>query len=116
MPNIKQQEKRVRQSARQRTENLRTRFGPEYDRTVRQTGDVSRAEASLEARAKRVERLHIRPLAPEDAARFADAWRRVQAQFVDDPRGAITQADRLVGEVMHARGKIPVARQTAMPV
>jgi len=52
----------------------------------------------------RVERLHIRALSIEDAARFSDAWRRVQAQFVDDPKSAVTEADRLVGEVMHARG------------
>ena len=28
----------------------------------------------------------------------------VQARFVDDPREAVTEADRLVGEVMAARG------------
>jgi hypothetical protein len=32
----------------------------------------------------------------------------VQARFVDDPNGAVTAADRLVGEVMTARG-YPVA-------
>jgi hypothetical protein len=87
-----------------RTERLRRRFGPEYDRTAHAIGDVRRAEAALEARAKRVERLHIRPLTPDDAARFTSAWREVQQRFVDDPNGATTEADRLVGEVMHARG------------
>jgi hypothetical protein len=48
--------------------------------------------------------LHIRPLTPSDATRFDGAWRTVQARFVDDPRGAVTEADRLVGEVMAARG------------
>src|SRR5437762_1448916 len=89
---------------KRRTEHLRGRFGPEYDHTVQQTGNVSKAEAALEARARRVERLHIRPLSSEDAARFSDAWRRVQAKFVDDPKGAITEADRLVGELMQVRG------------
>jgi hypothetical protein len=28
----------------------------------------------------------------------------VQAQFVDDPKNAVTRADRLVNEVMQARG------------
>jgi len=55
-------------------------------------------------RQTRVERLHIRPLSPEDTERFAQAWRDVQARFVDDPRGAIVDADRLVAEVMRARG------------
>ena len=89
---------------KRRTEQLRSRFGQEYDRTLQQTGDVSKAEASLQARAKRVEKLHIRPLSAPDAARFSSAWQRVRAQFVDDPRGSITEADKLVGEVMTARG------------
>src|ERR1041385_4542203 len=87
-----------------RSDRLRRRFGPEYERTVREAGDVRKAEAKLQARATRVERLHIRTLMPDDAKRFSDEWRRVQAQFVDDPANAVTQADRLVGEVMTARG------------
>src|SRR5207248_5072676 len=31
-------------------------------------------------------------------------WQRVQKQFVDDPKGAITAADGLLTEVMAARG------------
>jgi hypothetical protein len=89
---------------RKRSETLRTKFGSEYDRVVHDTGSVKAAEATLEQRARRVEALHIRPLAREDAARYADGWRRVQERFVDDPNGAVTEADRLVGEVMHARG------------
>jgi hypothetical protein len=89
---------------KRRTEDLRARFGPEYEHTVRQTGSVAKAEHALETRAKRVERLHIRALAHEDAERFSEAWRRVQAQFVDDPPAAVSEADRLVGEVMQARG------------
>jgi hypothetical protein len=87
---------------------LRERFGPEYDRTLNRTGDIRRAEADLAAREKRVARLHIRRLAPEEATRFAELWGHVQALFVDDPRGAVTEADRLVNEVMTARG-YPVA-------
>jgi len=87
-----------------RSAQLRQRFGPEYERTLRETGDVRKTDAALQARAARVERLHIRPLTPEDAQRFSERWRGVQAQFVDDPKAAITEADRLVGEVMHARG------------
>jgi hypothetical protein len=89
---------------RQRSAHLRRQFGPEYDRAVRESGTVSRAEASLADRARRVERLHIRPLAPEQVNRYREAWTAVQSQFVDDPKGAVTEADRLVGEVMHARG------------
>ena len=90
--------------SRVRSQRLRQRFGPEYDRTIRTEGNVRKAEAALEARAKRVANLHIRPLVAADADRFDAAWRAVQTRFVDDPRGAVTEADRLVGEVMAARG------------
>ena len=90
--------------SRKRTEQLRERFGPEYDLAVDEAGDTRKAEASLRARAKRVERLHIHVLNPEEAAGFAAAWQRVQAQFVDDPNRAVTEADKLVGEVMTTRG------------
>jgi hypothetical protein len=89
---------------RRRTEQLRQRFGPEYDRTVLGARTVAQGEAALIERQQRVEKLHIRPLPPDDARRFAQAWRDVQTRFVDDPKGAIGDADRLVGEVMHARG------------
>lgn len=91
---------------RRRTEDLRQRFGPEYDHTVNELGDQRQAEAELEARRKRVERLDIRPLEPAERDRFVTAWRSTQAKFVDEPAAAITEADRLVAEVMQARGYI----------
>jgi len=89
---------------RRRRQRLQQRFGPEYQRTVRETGSVRRADAALEARSKRVERLQIRPLNAADSARFVQAWRQLQNRFVDTPEAAVDEADRLVGEVMHARG------------
>ena len=87
-----------------RSAHLRQRFGREYDRAVEQKHDVRAAEAALAARARRVEKLHIKSLTPADAAAFGDAWRKLQARFVDDPKAAVTGADRLIGEVMAARG------------
>lgn len=89
---------------KRRTEQLREGFGPEYERTVQETGDRRRAESELAARQKRVDRLHIRPLSGEERSRFAAAWQSTQARFVDDPGGSIGDADRLVGQVMEARG------------
>jgi hypothetical protein len=89
---------------RLRTHRLRRKFGPEYERTVRETGDRFRAESKLKKVEKRVGRLNIRPLSVEDRARFVDDWRAVQSKFVDDPRTAVTLADALVAKVMSARG------------
>ncbi len=87
-----------------RTERLREQFGPEYEHAVQESGDRGRAEQELAARQQRVESLQIRPLPQGDRTRFADAWRATQARFVDDPPGAIAEADTLIGEVMQARG------------
>ena len=89
---------------RRRTDRLAERYGPEYQRTLAEAGDRRAAEHELEEREKRVQELDIKPLAPEDRDRFAAEWRRVQAQFVDDPSGAIAEGDRLVEQVMEARG------------
>ena len=91
-------------SQKRKSEKLRSRFGPEYERTVEEAGDRRKAEAHLAEREKRVEALSIRPLSPEERDRFSALWRRVQADFVDDPSGAIGHADGLLGDVMSARG------------
>jgi hypothetical protein len=87
-----------------RSLRLRSRFGPEYDRTLQLKGDRRRAERELERRARRVERLHIRSLPMRDRERFLVAWRADQARFVDDPAGAVAEADRLVQQLMTASG------------
>jgi hypothetical protein len=89
---------------RRRSHRLQEGFGPEYERTVHDTGNRRRAESELEDRQKRVEKLHIRPLSPDERSRYSGAWQETQARFVDDPDGSIGDADRLVGDVMEARG------------
>ena len=91
-------------SRRHRTQQLRQRFGPEYDRVVRKEGEVRRAEGVLEIRAKRHEKFALRPISEETRVDFAERWRIVQSQFVDDPKSAVSQADNLVTELMQTRG------------
>ncbi len=93
---------------RRRSEALREQYGPEYDRAVRQMGNKGRAESELMKRQERVEQLDIRPLSAAQRADYTDRWRTVQAKFVDDPKGAVTDADGLVTSVLNARG-YPVA-------
>ncbi len=89
---------------RRRRAHLRERFGPEYDRTVTAVGTAGKAEAVLAEREKRVTTYHIRELNADERRRFSDAWTSVQGRFVDDPSAAVIEADRLVNEVMTARG------------
>ena len=89
---------------RRKTSALRARFGPEYDHVLHAARTPAEAERELQNRQRRVESFSLRELAREDAERFGTIWRSVQAQFVDDPRRAVVEADRLIGEVMHARG------------
>lgn len=93
-----------KQRSQRRSAALREHFGPEYERAVEQHGSRARAEKELELRHKRVEKLHIQQLSAEQCARFGSDWNEVQQRFVDDPTSAVSSADRLVKEVMNARG------------
>ena len=88
----------------QRTKALKEHFGPEYDRAVDSYGGQGRAESALAKREKRVEKLDIHPLTPQESSRFTAHWKTVQMRFVDDPAASIGDADRLVAELMNARG------------
>ena len=89
---------------RSTTEDLRQKFGPEYDRAVLKHGSERKAQSKLEDRAKRVEKLNIRELDPTEHERFSKRWGAVQSRFVDSPKGAVAEADDLVSSVMKARG------------
>jgi hypothetical protein len=87
---------------KRRTTALQHRFGPEYDRALREKG--YRAEAELLERQKRVEKFPIRELSAAERERFITDWRVVQSRFVDDPEGAVRDADELVTRLMQTRG------------
>ena len=89
---------------RSKTADLRQRFGPEYERAVREHGSERKAEAKLADREKRVEKLTIRDLDPMERERFSKQWRSVQSRFVDSPKGAVAEADDLVSSLMKTRG------------
>ena len=92
------------QMRKKESQTLEKRFGPEYDRTVEELGSRPKAEAELKARQKRVEQLHIAPLAPAEARRFSESWRVLQGRFVDNPKDVLVDADLLVRELMQKRG------------
>jgi hypothetical protein len=89
---------------RRRREGLKQRFGPEYERTVAATGDQTAAEKELAAREQKRDKLDIVPLSAESLGNYTHSWRAVQTAFVDDPKSAVGDADRLVNRVMSERG------------
>jgi hypothetical protein len=88
----------------QRSQRLKDRFGPEYERLVNEAGDKHKAESELQARLAHVEALNIRPLTAEEVNRFSLEWQSTQAEFVDEPLASVQKADRLIREVMKTRG------------
>ena len=86
------------------TAELRDRFGPEYDRAVKQHGSERKAEAKLADRETRVDLLQIRSLDLAERERYLAQWQAVQSRFVDYPKGAVTEADELVSSLMQTRG------------
>jgi hypothetical protein len=89
---------------RRQTAALRERFGPEYDRVRQSTRTTAEAERELMQRQRRVESFSLRSLARDQAEQYVASWRTIQARFVDDPHGAIVDADRLIEDVMRSRG------------
>jgi len=90
------------------TKRLKSRFGPEYDAVLRRTGSKAKAEKELRQRERRVEKFQIVPLSATDVAKFSNAWSRLQGSFVDDPKGVLIEADKLVRDLLNKRG-YPVA-------
>jgi hypothetical protein len=91
-------------TGRRKTRRLKEHFGPEYERTVDEAGDQRAAEQELVARERKRQKLDVVALSPDAHKKYADQWQVVQRVFVDDPSGAVEEADRLVTEVMRERG------------
>jgi len=87
-----------------RSRRLKAKFGPEYDHTVARLRNRELAETELQERERRVERFHIVPLSMQDNIQYRESWTATQGYFVDDPKGAVEKADRLVHDVMKKRG------------
>ncbi len=87
-----------------RRRQLRERFGDEYQRVVDEKGGRSAAEAELRRREKLHATLELRDLSDADRTRFREGWVAVQTLFVDDPVSAVRDGDRLVTELVAARG------------
>ena len=87
-----------------RSRSLQNQFGREYDRTVDKAGGRREAERELAERKKRHDELELKPLSQDARERYLQQWQVTQGRFVDDPPGAVSEADELVQRVMRDRG------------
>jgi hypothetical protein len=91
-------------SRHRRTEALRRRFGPEYERALGEQHSRRAAERDLQDRERRHAELELKELDPKQRQRYAEQWERMQAHFVEEPEAATREADELVTKVMGERG------------
>jgi len=87
-----------------RSRSLQDRFGREYDRTVDKAGGRREAEQELRKREQRHDELELRPLSADAREWYLRQWQVTQGRFVDDPTGAVSEADNLVQQAMRDRG------------
>jgi hypothetical protein len=87
-----------------RRATLKQRFGPEYDRLVESSGSRREADRALRDRVEERSNFEVRPLSADVRDHYAQSWREVQAQFVDAPQMALTEADVLVSNLMRDLG------------
>ena len=87
-----------------RTNRLRNRFGPEYDRALETHSDKAGAEHDLAERLSRRDGTELRELTPQERAAHATAWASVQRDFVDDPFGSVRSARSLTDTIMQSLG------------
>ena len=94
----------LRGARRSRTQQLRDKFGGEYDHVITETGSRARAERELVGRAEEVKKFNIRPLTAAEREQYNMQWIRVERQFVERPAAAVVEADELVADVMRVEG------------
>jgi hypothetical protein len=91
-------------SRRRSSARLKSSFGAEYERALDDAGSRRKAELELRDRQKRVSHFDIRTLTSDERDDFARRWRDIQAEFVDQPKTALNDADALLTDVMRLRG------------
>jgi hypothetical protein len=89
---------------RRREQELKQRYGSEYDRAVEEAGSRRLGERALLNRQHRHDQLDIRPLDPDRSRDYRADWEAAQRRFVDDPAGAIDDAGILIEALMSERG------------
>ena len=87
---------------------LRERYGEEFDRAVAEYGSRRAAVADLRAREAEHDQLSLRNLNDADLALVRRHMAAAQYRFVEDPADALLRVERVMTEVLRAKG-YPVA-------
>lgn len=94
----------VKIAKQKQSQRLREQYGPEYERAVKDHGNERGAESALRDREKQHKKLDLKDLNQQQRDDYDRRWTEIQAEFVDDPSRAVRGADKLVVEIMKARG------------
>ncbi|WP_158708860.1 hypothetical protein [Streptomyces sp. NRRL S-920] len=87
------------------TDDLRRRFGPEFDRVVaRHRGDSEAAERELSERLRRFGSLRVKGLTTAARERYHSEWALLQARFIEAPGQTVAQANALLNRLAAERG------------
>jgi len=81
----------------------RRNLGAEYTRLVDEVG-TRKANEEYDKRRRRVERLGIKPLSPEQRTLFSSQWVAAQETFISDPAQSVRTAAALITAVAAERG------------
>jgi hypothetical protein len=89
---------------RNRTEQLRIIFGPEYDRAVRLYDSKARAEAALESRRRRAREMGVRELSETERDGYLMEWATIQSTATDNPVKTLIRANDLLSKILESEG------------
>ncbi len=89
---------------RNRSKNLRQKYGTEYDHTLKESKNRRAAEDTLREREKHVSNLNIRTLDEKELNEYHQKWNKIQADFVNDPAKSVEDGNQLISAAMIARG------------
>ncbi|WP_369217214.1 hypothetical protein [Streptomyces flavofungini] len=87
------------------TDDLRRRFGPEFDRAVAQhQGDTAAAERELSERLRRFGSLRVKGLDTPARERYGSEWAELQERFTEAPGQTVARANALLNRLAVERG------------
>jgi hypothetical protein len=87
-----------------RSQALRRKFGPEFERLASERESAHAAERELRERERRHAELKLKELSAESRQWYSEQWQQLQARFVESPDEAVGQADELITRLIKERG------------